>query len=211
MTMSIRPIETWPGELRKPSERRGSPFESSYSGTLDLLDRELRMLRATVVVVQLAVNEGQIRRDGKLYARTMPDHPGVILTFQTKRGSFRYAADRFNHWHANLRAIALGLEALRKIDRYGIGSGTEQYTGFLQLDASIGDDVIQTYDDALAFVAEWTGASRSKVRQRWQFADGRAEMYRAAARTLHPDAPGGDHEMFQRLQVAKRILDAGEQ
>lgn len=211
MTITIRPIQTWPGELRRPSQRRGSPFEASYSGTLELLRRELRMLNARVTVVQLAVNEGQIRRDGTLYSRAMPDHPGVILSFQTSQGHFRYAADRFTHWHANLRAIALALEALRKIERYGIGSGTEQYTGFLQLETSNGDDVIRTYDDALAFVAHWTGASRSKVRQRWQSADGRAEMYRAAVRTLHPDSPGGDHEMFQRLQVAKRLLDGGEQ
>ena len=211
MTLTIRPIISWPGELRTNSQRRRSPFKSSYSDTLDMLDRELRMLRATVTVVQLAVNEGQIRRDGKLYANSRPDHPGVILSFDTKQGHFRYAADRFTHWHDNLRAIALGLEALRKIERYGIGSGTEQYTGFLQLETSNGDNVLKTYDDALAFVADATGRSRSKVRLDWRTLSGQTETYRAAARALHPDSPGGDHESFQRLQVAKRLLDGGEQ
>lgn len=208
MILTIRPITTWPGELRTDRQRIRSPFSSSYSDTLDLLDRELRMLRATVTVVQLAVNEGQIRRDGKLRAAAYPDHPGVILSFDTKAGHFRYAADRFTHWHENLRAIALGLEALRKIERYGIGAGTEQYTGFLQIETPAAQRPM-TYDEALSFVADAVSASRQKVREHWRYADSRAEMYRAAARALHPDT-GGDHSRFQQLQVAKRLLDAGE-
>ena len=203
MILSIRPITTWPGELRRPSQRRGSPFEASYSGTLELLDRELRMLRATVVVVQLAVNEGQIRRDGKLYSRAMPDHPGVILSFQTPRGHFRYAADRFTHWHANLRAIALGLEALRKIERYGIGSGTEQYTGFLQLETSNGDAM--TLDEALKLFSGWTGELPTVIRNTWR--DRRDWFYRVAAKVTHSDTGGGDAE-FQRMGKALRLLDA---
>lgn len=37
--------------------------------------------------------------------------------------------------HANLHAIALGLEALRAVDRHGITSSAEQYAGFAQLTA----------------------------------------------------------------------------
>lgn len=204
--LSIRPITIWPGELRTSNQRIRSPFSSTYSSTLILLDRELHLLRATTAVVQLAVNEGQVRRDGKLRAAAYPDHPGVILSFDTKAGHFRYAADRFTHWHDNLRAIVLGLEALRKIERYGIGSGTEQYTGFLQLET--GPQPIMTYDDAVAFVAHAAGVSRARVR--WTDPDSRAATYRAAARALHPDSPGGSHDLFQRLQEAKRLLDAGE-
>jgi hypothetical protein len=182
--LSVRPITTWPGEPRTDAQRVRSPFDSSYSDTLVLLDRELRMLRATVTVVQLAVNEGQLRRDGKLYANTRPDHPGVILSFDTKQGHFRYTADRFTHWQDNLRAIALGLEALRKIERYGIGSGTEQYTGFLQLEVQT-----LTHAEAVAFLDEHGGT------------------YRNAARKLHPDNPEtGDPGLFNRLQDVRRVL-----
>jgi hypothetical protein len=190
MILSIRPITGWPGELRNNSQRIRSAFNSSYSDTLELLDRELRMLRATVTVVQIAVNEGQVRRDGKLRASAYPDHPGVILSFDTKAGHFRYAGDRFTHWHDNLRAIALTLESLRKIERYGIGSGTEQYTGYLQLEATSRP---MTVDEARDFITEHGGT------------------YRIAARKLHPDAPRtGDEALFKRLGVARAVLALSE-
>ena len=199
MILTIRPITVWPGELR--NRRNTTPFQSSYSDTLELLDRELRMLRATVTVVQLAVTEGQIRRDGKLRASAMPDHPGVILTFDTKAGHFRYACDRFTHWHANLRAIALGLEALRKIERYGIGSGTEQYTGFLQLDAP---PAPLTVDEALKLFAQHNGTTTNKVRDQWWA--NRDVYWRTAAKVTHPDS-GGSDVAFQRAREALRLLD----
>jgi hypothetical protein len=202
MTLSIRPIVVWPGELRTSAQRIRSPFQSPYSDTMTLLERELRMLRARVAVVQLAVNEGQVRRDGGLYARAMPDHPGVILSFDTKAGHFRYAADRFTHWHDNLRAIALGLEALRKIERYGIGSGTEQYTGFLQLDA--GPRPPLTVDEAVSLFAGLLTVSEKYVRDRWW--DRRDDFWRTASKLTHPDT-GGDAESFKRMREALRLLD----
>lgn len=188
MILTIRPITAWPGELRTDRQRLGSPFNSSYMDTMELLDRELRMVRATVTVIQLAINEGQISRGGRLRATVRPDHPGVILSFDTRAGHFRYTADRFTHWHANLRGIALGLEALRKFERYGIGSGTEQFTGFLQLEAAPGE--IRTVEQARAFMAS-------------------VGDYRSAARRFHPDgAEGGNEAMFKRLNDARSILDA---
>lgn len=186
MKIAIRPIEQWPGELARV--RKPSPFESSYSDTMELLGRELRMLRATGPVIQLAVTEDQIRLDGALRAAARPEHPGVILSFRTPEGTLRFSADRFTHWHANLRAIALGLEALRKVDRYGIGQGGEQYTGWKQLDAAPEPERPMTADDARAFMARYGD-------------------YRTAARKLHPDVPGGDERLFKRLQEARRILD----
>ena len=203
MILTIRPIVSWPGQLHTDAQRRRSPFSSSYSDTTDLLERELWMLRATVTVVQLAVNEGQIRRDGKLRASAYPDHPGVILTFDTKAGHFRYAADRFLHWHDNLRAIALGLEALRKIERYGIGSGTEQYTGFLQLETGP-TEAPMTFDDAVQLIALANNVTTARVTRFWW--EARSEFYRTAAKTMHPDT-GGSHAAFQRLKEALRVID----
>jgi hypothetical protein len=53
----------------------------------------------------------------------------------TQEDAFQFAVDKFATWQDNLRAIALGLEALRKVDRYGITKNSEQYTGWKQLEA----------------------------------------------------------------------------
>lgn len=205
MTLTIRPIEIWPGKMTVASSRKRSRFEASYSDTLALLDRELRMLRATVTVVQLAVNEGQIRRDGKLRANVYPDHPGVILSFQTARGSFRYTADRFTHWHDNLRGIALGLEGLRMLERYGIGEDDQQYTGYLQLEAAPGEEFFSA-STAAEFIARYCGEDPGNIRTYWGVHGSR--YYRSAAGRLHPDISGGDVDLFKRLQAAKALLDA---
>jgi hypothetical protein len=44
-----------------------------------------------------------------------------------------YATDVCERWEHNVRAIALGLEALRAVDRHGITRRGEQYAGFKAL------------------------------------------------------------------------------
>jgi hypothetical protein len=62
----------------------------------------------------------------------------------------------------NLRAIALGLEALRKVERYGIAERGQQYAGFAQIGAgtAMGQslDHVMTADEAARIVAEGAGA-----------------------------------------------------
>jgi len=133
LKLKVRPIQKWPGELTK--SRRSSPFRAGYRDTLDLLERELNQLHARNVVVQLAVRESEIALDGNLKAYAKPQYPGVILSFEVFKASgkrneqgqrlgkyepFSFPCDSFTDWRDNLRAIALGLEALRKIDRYGV-------------------------------------------------------------------------------------------
>lgn len=78
-------------------------------------------------MIEVDVTESDIRVDGGLYAHARPASSGVRVTFESRYGPLVYATDRFDHWRDNVRAIALGLEALRKVDRYGIirrGSST---------------------------------------------------------------------------------------
>jgi hypothetical protein len=131
---AFRPIEHWPPEFSR-TRNFSDPFRAGYSDTLELLDRELSRLSAWRVVIQLALSESDLRRDGLPRAHAVPRHPGVIVSFDSKHGPLRYGTDAFPHWQSNLRAIALGLEALRKVDRYGIGKRGEQYAGWKQLEA----------------------------------------------------------------------------
>lgn len=76
--------------------RRRAPFKADYSGTQRLLDRELRMLRAQNVVIQLDCDESQIRRDGMPKADARLRSPAVIVSFESKYGPLSYPADAFD-------------------------------------------------------------------------------------------------------------------
>jgi hypothetical protein len=103
-------------------------------------------------------------------------------------------------WQMNARAIALGLEALRKVDRYGITKRGEQYTGWSALPPATPMGAAKmTADDALEFLrasADWNAGPDSDEPEQIDRA------YRAAAKRLHPDA-GGSTKDFQKLQEAR--------
>jgi hypothetical protein len=133
---TVRPIVLWPeAETRN---RARAPFRSSYSATHALLRREVLMLGATSAVLQLAVAEDDIRLDGDLRANARPSHPGVIVSFESRHGPLRYACDTYLSWQDNARAIALTLEKLRAVDRYGAAKGGEQYRGWRALPSGNG-------------------------------------------------------------------------
>lgn len=190
----FRPIDTWPWPFTE--ERARSPFSAGYTDTLGILDRELRHLGAERLVICMALPDSQIRNDRQgPYADARPEHPGVMVVVDSHYGPLRYATDRFRAWQGNLRAIALGLEALRKVDRYGITRAGEQYRGFAALPGGTGSS-----NDA-RLLAEWSGLSEDEVR-----ADPR-RAFRLAARKVHPDA-GGDPETFAACRDAMERLGA---
>ncbi|MCA4997157.1 molecular chaperone DnaJ [Tsukamurella tyrosinosolvens] len=193
--LTLRPIEAWPGALTSP--RRRSPFSARWSATLQLLTDELRHLgtpgRPAAAVLQIAMREQDFRLDGLPRANSQPQHPGVILTIDTAtQGTLSFPSDRFVDWQDNLRAIALVLEALRKIDRYGITPGHEQYTGWRQLTATepterAAQAVLIQFGDGLGEGDSWR------------------DVYRRAVKATHPDR-GGRREDFERVQAAAERL-----
>lgn len=150
MNVRFRPISHWPPEFSR-TRNFSNPFRAGWSDTLHTLQFELEKLGAREVVIEIALDEGEIRLDGWPRANSRPRHPGVIVSFESKHGPLRYGTDAFPDWQANVRAIALGLEALRKVDRYGIGKRGEQYQGWKALpsgEASLrerGRDLIQEH------------------------------------------------------------------
>jgi hypothetical protein len=135
MDVRFRPIALWPHPDTSP--RRGRyTFKAPWSDTLDLLERELDHLDASDVIIGCGLRETDIRMDGwpRAGAR-VPDHPGVELSFSSPVAAHRlvYATDSCERWEHNVRSIALGLEALRAVDRYGITQDNQQYAGFKAL------------------------------------------------------------------------------
>jgi hypothetical protein len=219
MKLIARPIDQWPGKLLGDDIYRDWPrFTASWSDTTDLLAREVRQLtrygREPEVVLQLAVTETDLRLDGWIRASARPAHPGVIVAFESRHGPLRYATDLFRGnsdmpgWQANVRAIALGLEALRKVDRYGISKDGQQYRGWQALPPGQPTEVgpAMTVDEAarlLLYHGDGTGTVALVLGDRRY----RDLMYRQAAKRLHPDA-GGDPADFRRLQEARKLLEA---
>lgn len=97
------------------------------------------MLGGDDILLGVGLSESDIRLDGqpRANARAM-GHPGVEVSFNTKAyGRLTYATDQYTDWQDNVRAIALSLEALRAVERWGVSKG-RQYTGFALLEAGPG-------------------------------------------------------------------------
>ncbi len=220
--LTVRPIDTWPEGWRDAGrDRKPNPFRvTSYAATLDLLDKELNQLDARAAHLQVDVEPGQVRLDGHLRAGAKVRHPGVILTIDTRRlGVLTYPCDTFAgrwsgdppDWQINLRAIALGLEALRKVERYGIAERGQQYAGFKALGA--GEPVAMaaapmTVEEAARLLAEAAGYPTPTDDNAVQAVANAAQtLWRAAAKTHHPDR-GGDPTAFRRLTEARDLLEA---
>lgn len=205
----VRPLEPWlhPTVIRKPS-----PFSASWSSTMDLLDRELWALGVrTAWVLQLDHTERDIRRDGGVRANAAPRSPRVQVCADTRHGPMKWPCDRFQGWHDNVRAIALSLEALRRVDRYGVTGHGEQYRAWTALPQR---EHQLTRDQAAQLIAEWADPAAVSVDAvvAALLAGDRtvlAAAYRKAARTAHPDA-GGDQDSMARLNAARDLLAGGD-
>lgn len=194
MELIFRPIEKWPGELTR--SRKTSQFKAEYRQTIRLLDDELIHLGANRAVVQLAVKEADIRLDGSLRANVAIQHPGVILSFESKHGPLSYPCDTFFEWRANLRAIALALECLRTVDRYGVTKTGAQYRGWQQL--PVEPQAVTVARDRLEKLSGMTVRTKQDLES----------AFRAASRRTHPDH-GGTAAAFAEVVEAKNVL-AGE-
>lgn len=135
MRATWRALAAW---LYEPRPKQSTSFHSTWDATLALLEREVERIDGDDVVIGVVCDPSQISFSGALKAgaRAAIRHPGVEISFETaERGRLTFHTDAFNSLAWNLRAVALGLEALRTVDRYGITSSGEQYTGFAQLAA----------------------------------------------------------------------------
>lgn len=212
--LRVEPITIWPGPATPSGARRESPFKGTvterdsdghtryrhrktpFMTTVRDLQRELTAISARDPVLQLALQPSDLRIDGFPKARAVATHPGVVLAFNMpalKGQRVTYAVDRFWAWQDNLRAIALGLEALRKIKRYGMGSGYEQYAGYRAL-PEVASQSPQEAREVLARTAGLDGPYAAspmadkdlfrKAAKRSQHDEGQMNAVLNAARTL---------------------------
>ena len=206
--LKFRPLAEW----REPTELSNvrSQFRASYQRTLDLLEFELKKIHATDIVVEAGFARQDIRNDGWPRNGARTTHAGVVLYFRTTEGDLRFPCGTFRTFEANLHAIALTLENLRAIDRYGATAGHQQYLGFKAIAApgtaarqwSV-DEAAQWLSDAntehdISFVAPVQLVTNLEAYR---------HAYRACAAVLHPDR-GGKPEAWNELQSVKAVLDS---
>lgn len=178
----FRPLAIWP-HPSSPNRRSRYTFKAALTDTYNLLERELRHLKARDVIIAAGFREQDIRLDGWPRSNAQrPAFPGVELSFDVPGQPVRlvYATDVCELWEHNLRSIALGLEALRAVDRFGITRRGEQYAGFRALPSGRGDPDPER--------------GRELIRRHGGIA--------AALKATHPDH-GGSADDFADVQAAR--------
>jgi hypothetical protein len=163
---------------------------------MQLLTSEIEKLGLRgAVAVRIDVQRGDIRQDGMLRARASVGFPGVVVSFESRYGPLSYATDAYDSWQANVRAIALSLQALRAVDRYGVSKSGEQYVGWRAIESSASAPLFASADEAERWLQTLAGGLSLK------------SMLRVAAKMCHPDANNGDHSMWDRYDAARQLLE----
>lgn len=221
MKITWRPLTQWPGGRPRTMSREDAKFRAgggavsdgmggqrwavgqrtSLATTLKDLDRELSMIGARDVVVQIDITERQLRNDGGLRMDASASSPPVVLTFTRRGAPYVFACDHFKRWQDNLRAIALGLEGLRRLERFHIAQAGDQYRGWAALPAST--TTALSTSAAADVLSRRTGRAAPAILADREVA---RQAYREAASRAHPDV-GGSTTDFQLIHEAKRVLE----
>lgn len=202
--------------LTKPVQRPASgykscPFGASWTSTLDTMERELAHLKAKDIVVEIDVTLDKIRNDGWPKSTANPASPGVRISFACRHGSLSYECATYPHWEMNMRGIALTLERLRAIDRYGATKGAEQYKGWKQLPngdgrAPIAGEEWSSVEEAILFLVR-TASPKRQYTVEEVLREGWNNVYRTAAQIVHPDLCGGSQTLMTRVNRARDYID----
>jgi len=177
------PLE-WPIGWKRtaPHHRLDAPFRH-YKQRLSIfvaserLEAELDRLGAKSPVLSTNVS---LRLDGRPRSDENPRDPGAAVYFSFKGRATVLAADRFRGVADNIAAIAGHIEALRRVERYGVGTIEQALAGYKSLPA----DTAANWRAVFGFPADST-PSLEQV----------DSAYKATARQRHPDHGGTDIEM----------------
>lgn len=192
--MSRGPVEAyplyWPEGWKRTQaharKRNQNWRQLLFSSARDSVIAEIRRLGGSNVILSTNV---PLRLDGLPYADMRnPTDPGVAVYFTYKKKPMCFACDQYHHVQENLRAIALTIEALRGIERWGASDMMERaFRGFTALPEQTGEP----WRNVFGFSATETVTE-----------DALDSKFRQLAHIHHPDK-GGTPEQFQRIVNAR--------
>ncbi len=183
---------TWPeGYKRTPVERRRHlPSDQPFGEALARLLNELRLLgveRDTIIIS----TDNVLRQDGLPRAdRGDPADPGVALYFKLDDREISFACDAFHAIRDNVRALALTIEAMRGIQRWGASDFMDRaFRGF----AALPERATAPWRETFGFApAEKVTVEDLELR------------FKDLAMKHHPDY-GGNGETFRQILEARSI------
>jgi len=197
MTIPSFPL-AWPEAKprRPPALRRTGRFTSKgargYSEPVTIaeavarLQREIDMIGARHPVISSNL---ELRLDGlPRSGQREPTDPGVAVYFLLDGHQTCLPCDTYGAASQNIAAVAAHIEATRAIERHGVATVAEMFTGFQALPAP----GAKPWWDVLGVPATATIEQIEAA-------------YRKLAAERHPDKPGGSDAMMADLNRARDI------
>jgi len=199
---------SWPAGWKRTTARKNAQFGKTrrdydagagrmcYAGksrlsiedAFERVESELRALSIDEASVIISTNVHVNMRGIPRGDRGEPGDPGVAVYWTQKAKKQCMAIDAYSRVADNLAAVAATLEAMRAIERHGGAQILERvFIGF----AALPETTRRPWREVLGF-----GDSTPSVEKIH-------EKFRALARSLHPDKPGGDHARMAELNGAR--------
>jgi hypothetical protein len=136
-TINAYPL-AWPvaRPRTRPERRTWSNFKTLFGRARDNCLGQIRTLGGTEIIISTNL---ALRQDGlPMGGQAQPRDPGVAVYFNYRKKQMCFACDRWAKVDDNMHAIALTIEALRGISRWGTGDMMEAaFTGFAALPAPV--------------------------------------------------------------------------
>lgn len=128
----------------------------------------------------------QLRLDGlPRSGLAQPADPGAAVYFDYAGKATVLACDKWTRVEDNIAALAKHIEAMRGMDRWGVGTVAQAFTGYQALPAP----------DPWWKLLGLDGPTRSEsaIREAWA----------RASKAAHPDRPGGSHDKQAAINMAR--------